>query len=450
MKRLKEIFYIRRDERLAVLLLAVFLIILTALQINRYYGMFHVYMDNPWGPFPRNYHVSGFDALVYSMISNWNTFYTVVMRHPLLAFMLLPLSGINWLLLQLTGVNCVQFTWAVVLIACAVYSYIFMYRTLHECVQLEIGDAHLMSWVLFSFAFIMLSAIAPDHFMLTLPLLTFTLWYAGGKIRSGKDSDGMPIGTTWLLFMLTAGVTLTNGVKTFLAALFISPRKFFRWRYLLFGVLLPTVLIYEGSKLEYKLLTVPGEIARNEARIAKEKAQGKKPAQQKKQVRSKKDGTPMAEKGFLQWSDVSTDRVQTVVENLFGETIQLHHQHLLEDVHTSRPVFVKYDHIWQYVVEAILVLFFLAGLWVGRHDRLLWLCLSWFLTDMVVHLGFGFGINEVYIMATHWVFIIPLAIAFLLKKLSLRYRQILRCVIFLLALYLYVYNTWMISQYLLA
>ena len=239
-------------------------------------------------------------------------------------------------------------------------------------------------------------------------------------------------------------------MKTFLAALFINPRRFFRPKCLLLGVLLPTVLIYEGSKLEYKLLTVPGEIARNEARIAKEKAQGKKPAPQKQQKRSKKDGTPMAEKGFLQWSDVSTDRVQTIIENLFGETIQLHQQHLLEDVHTSRPVFVKYDYIWQYIVEAILVLLFLAGLWVGRHDRLLWLCLSWFLTDMVVHLGFGFGINEVYIMATHWVFIIPLVIAFLLRNLSHRYRQILRCVLFLLALYLYVYNTWMISSYLLA
>lgn len=52
----------------------------------------------------------------------------------------------------------------------------------------------------------------------------------------------------------------------------------------------------------------------------------------------------------------------------------------------------------------------------GVLRRLSWLLLSWLLFDGVMHVGFGFGLNEVQIMAAHWMFAIPLATAFLLKR----------------------------------
>ncbi len=42
--------------------------------------------------------------------------------------------------------------------------------------------------------------------------------------------------------------------------------------------------------------------------------------------------------------------------------------------------------------------------------------MSYFGLDMMLHIGLGFGLNEVYIMAGHWIYAIPIAIGFLLKQ----------------------------------
>ena len=67
-------------------------------------------------------------------------------------------------------------------------------------------------------------------------------------------------------------------------------------------------------------------------------------------------GKPMSQAPLLKMTDVTTPRTETVVENFFGESIQLHQGHLLEDVSFTRPVFVKYQHVFNYVVEALFVL----------------------------------------------------------------------------------------------
>ena len=43
---------------------------------------------------------------------------------------------------------------------------------------------------------------------------------------------------------------------------------------------------------------------------------------------------------------------------------------------------------------------FLVGVWCGRRSRYLWLVLAWFVSDMVIHVGFGFALNEVYTFHT--------------------------------------------------
>lgn len=65
----------------------------------------------------------------------------------------------------------------------------------------------------------------------------------------------------------------------------------------------------------------------------------------------------------MNWTDKTTSRSQTLVENFFGESIMLHQQNLLGDVLRNRPVIVKYQSAVNYVVEAcIVVLSYLASL----------------------------------------------------------------------------------------
>ena len=191
-----------------------------------------------------------------------------------------------------------------------------------------------------------------------------------------------------------------------------------------------------------------------EAKMAKVAADTvKKPTavQHKTPAKAKRvrQGRPIGNGEFLRWTDITTSRVQSVVENLFGESIQLHQKHLLEDEFRQRPMIVHYSSWLNYVVEALVVLLFIVGMWCGRHSRFFWLCLSWFGLDMLLHVGMGFGLNEVYIMSAHWIFIIPIAVGFALLHLPKRFVAPVRYGVGLLTLYLWVYNVALIVKYLI-
>ena len=82
-------------------------------------------------------------------------------------------------------------------------------------------------------------------------------------------------------------------------------------------------------------------------------------------------GKPLAKEGFMKWTDVSTDRWQTTVHNFFGETIQIHQDYLLEDTLRSRPVIVKYRWWINYIAEFLIITLFIIGIWFGRKNRYL-------------------------------------------------------------------------------
>lgn len=99
-----------------------------------------------------------------------------------------------------------------------------------------------------------------------------------------------------------------------------------------------------------------------------------------------------------------------------------------------------------YAAEAIIVLLFLAGIWMGRRERFLWLCLSWLAFDATIHLVLGFAIIEPYIMTAHWAFIMPLAMAYLFRTACGKRLWALRTVFLLLTVYLITYNGyWLIK-----
>lgn len=67
--------------------------------------------------------------------------------------------------------------------------------------------------------------------------------------------------------------------------------------------------------------------------------------------------------------------------------------------------------------------------------------MSYFALDMALHMGLGFGLNEVYIMTAHWAYAIPIAVAFLLKNIRQKYQCYLIVLVALLTCYLLGYNT---------
>ena len=456
-----KIFKIKPEERIQSAIAMIVIIALNALFI---YRMHELFMQPDFGPyfktFERELHLSGYDPLTYMGVTDWDAVYQVY-RHPLLSFMIWPLWLINQALTWMLGVNCVQYLVAALLIFCSYYSYIFMYRIHREVIELQRWDATLLTAYFFSFAYILMSVIVPDHFTISMFLLLVTLYVSGVCIKKRREFKWWQ---SALFFYITAGVTLSNGIKVFLSGFFVNLRDFFRPKYLLLAVILPAALLWGTATWEYRTYVLPKEKARAElkarlaekekARVAKMTAEEKAQYDEKKAKREQrlkrqaaKSGKPMEDYGFLKWTDISTSRWESTYENLFGESLQFHQDYLLEDTLVRRPVFVKYRWTLSYVVEGLILLLAVAGIWFGRKSRFLWLCLSCMAFDMFIHVGLGFGLNEVFIMTPHYMFVLPIATAFLFRDIQARW---LRISIVVLMLYLFIYNGYLLTDFLLS
>lgn len=470
MREILRMFKIRREERWLALAVVLVFALLNALTIYKYGDLFMRPADDYWKLFIGRFRVSGYDPITYYVLSDWETRYNVY-RHPLLAFFMYLPYMLNQGVMALTGLNGVQVVTALILVAASLYSFLFLHRIFREIVGLSKTDALLLSTLYFSFAYIMVATMVPDHFILSMMMLLLTLLLAGRQMKEGRQMKRSQ--TIWL-FIFTAGISLNNGIKVFLANLFVNGKCFFRPQNLILTVAVPALLMWLFCRWEYKTFVVEKEKARHaqkkqerEEKREKErvlrletarkdsirKAQGDtmavavpvKPAVKKRVY----TGKPIGKGEFMRWTDITTSRWETTVENLFGESLQLHEQHLLGDVFRRRPIIVRYDHWWNYGVEAVAVLLFLVGIWCGRRSRFLWLTLSFLAVDMALHMGLGFGINEIYIMSPHYLYAIPIAMAYLLKTKTKVMRLSVRTLVLLLAVYLWIHNGYLLTQYML-
>lgn len=462
------LFRLKPEERVQAAVALTVIVVLNALFIFRLHELFLQPGFGPyWKVFERELHLSGYDPYTYLTVTDWDVVYEAH-RHPLLAFFIWPLWLLNQGLTWVFGVNCVQYVVALVVIASSLYSYVFLYRIHREIVGLRRDDATLLTMFAFSMAYLLLSVIVPDHFTVSMFLLLMTFYISGICIRKGREFRWWQ---SAVLFFITAGVTLSNGVKVFLSGFFVNRRDFFRPKYLLLAVLLPSALLWGIAVWQHYTFVEPRQQAREKVeklkservkeRVAKMSPEEKARYEAKKARReavlkkqAEKTGKPMEDHGYLKWTDISTSRWQTIYENLLGETIQFHRRHFLEDTLVGRPLFVPYLSVFSYVIEALVVLLALVGMWYGRRSRFLQLCLSCLAIDMGIHLVLGFGINEVFIMAPHFLFILPIATAYLLKerrKEGVRRKGglAIRLAVTALTAYLFTYNGILLTYFLL-
>jgi hypothetical protein len=472
-----KLFKVRRDERWLACGALLYTLVLNALVIGRYAEPFMALSDNYHKLFVSTFHVSGFDPLTYAVVSDWGTAYNIY-RHPLLAFMMWPMSQVNQFIIMVTGYNGVQWLVALLLLFSAFYACLLLCRIFRELVGLGRWDAALLGALTYSFAYVMLSACVPDHFMLSMFMLVLTLYVSGRKMQQGRP---MTVGQTVVLFFLTAGISLNNGIKVLLASLWVNGLKFWRPRHLLLAVVMPCALIWGVARVEWYYYERPNYQARQQKKAQAEqkrkdriaqafrdttqlrdtaairagidsafaRSEATRKAQAAKKVWNKHTGKPIAQGEFSQWTDITTPRWQSLVENLMGESIQLHQDHLLEDTLTRRPVIVTYRHAINYAVEACLAILVIGGLWCGRRSRFLWLAMSFLGFDMLIHFVLGFGINEIYIMSAHWLFTFAIAVACLFRRWQhTRLHTPLRLLVVTITLFLMAWNWTLFVDYL--
>lgn len=435
---------LRKEERpIAGVALVVFAALNALLIANHWQSFTRGAHVGFWSVFYNHLNMSGYDIFSLIFIScmrlHWNA-----LRHPLFVILLLPLFGLNRLIMPPTEFNAAVLLMAALLVAADVWGAVLMHRLLRDVVEVRRVDAALLTALFYGFAHVMIATMVPDHFALSLPLLLLTLLIAGRKLKEGKP---MKLWQSALLFFLTAGVTLTNGVKVALAAWFVNGRKVFSWRSIA-SFVVPTLLLGAIYVWQQDAIVAPQErkIKRIEAAVAKKDPARIAKLNEHNDFVKQQNGEALTKNvPLLEWSDITTDRWQSAVDNLFGESLQLHRDYLLEDVQQTRPVFVQYRSALNYVVEALLVVLLAVGAWTARREKFFLMVLAWFGFDMLMHMGFGFGLNEVYIMTAHWAFIIPIAAGYILRRINSMAPRVL---VAALAVWLWAYNAAIVIGYL--
>ena len=445
-----NIFKVKKEERwLAFVMLAVF-VTFNAMVIASHY---HVYtMDAHggfWSIFTKNFRMSGYDCWSWITVSGGRIHF-VTSRHPLYLTFLYPLYLLNDWLIQNVGYNFAVYFMAVIIVFSAFYAVLFMYRVFREVLELRRKDARLLTLLLFSFGHVLIPTMVPDHFVISLMLLSLTLYITGKKMKKGQ------LLTAWqslVLIFFTAGMATSNGAKTLLAGLFTNGKKVFTVKFISIGVVLPLLLLLGIQQSQYYLLEVPQQAVVSHIESETLKKNPQKVLEHKRQRDEWQRthlGQPVGDGVITKLMDVSTPRIPTIVENFFGESIQLHQRSLLKDVSWERPIFVEYNWSVNYIIEAFVVLLFIVGIVFSYKQRFFKMLLAWFACDLTLHLILGFAVTEVYIMTSGWAFIIPISYGYLLKQLSMKWLKLMRVALIMLTIYLWIYNAGQTFYYLMS
>ena len=445
-----NIFKVKKEERwLAFTMLAVF-VTFNAMVIASHY---HVYTMEAhggfWSVFTKNFRMSGYDCWSWITVSGGRIHF-VTSRHPLYLTFLYPLYLLNDWLIQNVGYNFAVYFMAVIIVFSAFYAVLFMYRVFREVLELRRKDARLLTLLLFSFGHVLIPTMVPDHFVISLMLLSLTLYVTGKKMKKGQ------LLTAWqslVLTFFTAGMATSNGVKTLLAGLFTNGKKVFTCKFISIGVVLPLLLLLGIQQSQYYLLEVPQQAVVRHIESETLRKNPQKVLEHKKQRDEWQRthlGQPVGDGVITKLMDVSTPRVPTIVENFFGESIQLHQRSLLKDVSWERPIFVEYNWSVNYIIEAFIVLLFIVGIVFSYKQRFFKMLLAWFACDLTLHLILGFAVTEVYIMTSGWAFIIPISYGYLLKRLSMKWLKLMRVALIMLTIYLWIYNAGQTVYYLMS
>ena len=403
-----------------------------------------------WSAFWNHGELSGFDTYTYIVVTSFHPVY-VLSRHPILAMMLWPFYELNNALKEVFHINCAIYVVAVLWTVLASCSWILMYRIQRKIIELSWQLSLLLTLFFFSFSHVMIVLFFPDHMGISLPLLLLTIYLAGKALKQNKR---FALWHSLPLVFFATGVTTTNLVKVGIADLFTQwgkiPFKKMVLHFMLY--LIPLAVLYAAYSYQMETSQKQEEqriVKIEKAKMKKDKKYAEKYKAGKQEYKERRE-QQILDIPIVTDTEYHIDRLPSLVENVFGEGLILHDTYTLKDANRGnhRPVLVTYSHWWYYAIEGLIVALFLMGIWIGRREKFLWMVLSMFLFDMLLHVGLNFASADVYIMTAHWAFVIPIAIGYLIKKRNrLSYMTLL--VVFGLTTFLWWHNLSLIANYIL-
>ena len=232
-------------------------------------------------------------------------------------------------------------------------------------------------WIAFciflTIPFVWLAAAVPESYAISMCILLAVVWWARNQETCGKGA--LANACVWTaLFIAAGGVTITNGFKV--AVVYVIANRLSRrqWKWFMIGTAGMLILGVAYFALRMWMWN----------------------AAHPDMCKSPWQSLLLN----LRWmiSDMSpAERVKATIGNFFVFPFAMGN---------------SCATIWAALIGSAA----LAGAWVARKDRIIWAMGGMFAVDVAIHVVCGWALEEAWIFAPHWVWMVPVLIGVLARR----------------------------------
>lgn len=253
-------------------------------------------------------------------------------------------------------------------------SIMILYKLFTELIQIK--KLYALNLILFfaSFSHILLLSFIPETFQISMLVLIIISYIT---IDSILYNSTIPIATHIITFVFVSGITISNGVKNIISILYLNDSKNRKLKGLFYAGLSTGTLIICAFLFDYFFFKIlPG----------------------KKTITD-----------FFGAEEIN------ILHEMFFEPIIFHDN--IKWWGKGRELF-KYNSIIPIVLNLIIYSLLIISIVLNFRKKTFRYLISLFSIDIIIHLVFKFGIGNLYIYSLHWLFLIPLLLAYLLKEIK--------------------------------
>ena len=301
-------------------------------------------------------------------------------RHPLLMLIISPLIISTYIIKLLSGELVLNMLFVILVHNVIVaLSITITYKYIVNLIRISKTHAIVLCVLFALFAHVLLLSFVPETFQFAMLGLLLVVYLTTDSLLNQKK---IPLITNIILFVYVSGVTVSNGAKCVIAQLFQKDTFKNKRKSVLLSGLITSVLIFLSFFVSY----IASLCYFGECRM--------------------KDNTLLC---------IFSGQAN-IISEMFFEPILFHHNYSLWGYPGN--VIFTYDTIFPIIINVILYSIIICAVLVNIRKKHVLLLLSFFGTDVLIHIICGFGIDGPYIYCLHWLFIFPLLTGWLYKEIS--------------------------------
>lgn len=343
----------------------------------------------------------------------------MIFRHPFFGYILSPFIFFNYLSNLVFPDMVVAWFMTVFFNVIMSYCVLLVYKILCDIMKVTSVQALLLTIIFISFGHVLILSFTIETFQLSMFLFLMTLYVVGCNVALKQPVNDKFYIT---LFLLTTGITLTNGVKVGLAYLFthVSIKRKVRWclsaAMWLLIFLIPGYLLTEGLMAYFH---------------------------PNKPFNFISDGVYEVSRWILD-TDYST-YLKVIYDHVLCAPLMLHTYYFGDcDAYIDKGYFSP-------LIDVVVIVFYGLVIWGAisfRRSRFKSIMLSFILFDALLHLVLRFGLYEGQIYCAHWMFLFPLLIASLFRNKKLeKYYPLLYGILIVIGICFFTNNIFRIVQF---